>query len=723
MKNDEYNKITINNEKDGFSSFEFGNVQDAEYTFFADNKNNIRDEINDNVQSNSENQKEDERKKEEQTSSNNRNETNNSSSSSSEGASGASAASVGATVGAVTVVVVGALTGLNILFSGRCNNFEAYATESQISYYLELDGVKEEDICYISLDDPTTERDDPQFERLTIGPNQGSFSDLLPDTKYVIRVVDETENQYVMLETTMSTKPYYGIARILDPVATTDTIQCMVELSDSNEDDEYAVLLKGKGRTYTYAIEEGENEVSFSYLAHSTEYRLSVVDVTHRNYEMDYYILTTATPGATHVVTFSMNGGSDVPSQTIDDGGFVTEPDEPTKEGYLFEGWYTDWFFEERFDFGTPIYNDLNLIANWVEYTSSELNEFYVEYIDVGDSTDTPGIGYYYELTSEEEASEPYTLKITSPGNDNEYEEEITLSPTGEDGEEVFLPISGDLAAALEDSDKVFAYSLYSDDYEPVITGSFSAAKAKKKAFHAIYVGNSVLKSEGILPCFCMYVNTATVAFTLDISDFEGAYGSTYTFKYTLNSSGEEGSVELDATRASQLANFSWGATSGLVTLSSCGLYDENDNLISDLYTDVTFVFEDDPTIYSFYFTDTTFARPYYTGIYLYSDCSSTEEFNAESITVTVRFEIILRNEIVKELYTYNMQIGLSSPLNTDLTIDLTSDPNVDYTAMLEALKHYACDVTLIYTIDSYVYGARSPYNDVSFSYINNSSH
>ena len=34
MYNDDFNDVNINYEKDGFSSYEFGNVQDSEFTFF-----------------------------------------------------------------------------------------------------------------------------------------------------------------------------------------------------------------------------------------------------------------------------------------------------------------------------------------------------------------------------------------------------------------------------------------------------------------------------------------------------------------------------------------------------------------------------------------------------------------------------------------------------------------------------------------------------------------
>lgn len=66
------------------------------------------------------------------------------------------------------------------------------------------------------------------------------------------------------------------------------------------------------------------------------------------------------------LVTFDCGGGSPVPSQTVQYGETVTEPDEPTREGYLFNGWYADldktdlWNFEED-----TVRGNMTLYAGW----------------------------------------------------------------------------------------------------------------------------------------------------------------------------------------------------------------------------------------------------------------------------------------------------------------------------------------------------------------------
>ncbi|WP_167434087.1 InlB B-repeat-containing protein [Paenibacillus silvae] len=80
----------------------------------------------------------------------------------------------------------------------------------------------------------------------------------------------------------------------------------------------------------------------------------------------------------TYTVNFNSNGGTeDVSSLTVEYGGLVNTPDEPTKEGYVFGGWYSDSDLTNLYDFAAPVTGDLTLHANWLlRYTVSfESNE------------------------------------------------------------------------------------------------------------------------------------------------------------------------------------------------------------------------------------------------------------------------------------------------------------------------------------------------------------
>jgi len=78
--------------------------------------------------------------------------------------------------------------------------------------------------------------------------------------------------------------------------------------------------------------------------------------------QLEYTVSSTAT---THKVTFNSNGGSAVAQQNVVHGGTITEPTNPTKNGYAFAGWYADSELTIPFDFSTAINNTTRLYAKW----------------------------------------------------------------------------------------------------------------------------------------------------------------------------------------------------------------------------------------------------------------------------------------------------------------------------------------------------------------------
>lgn len=66
----------------------------------------------------------------------------------------------------------------------------------------------------------------------------------------------------------------------------------------------------------------------------------------------------------TYTVTFDANGGTPKPSaQTIAKGGYILVPS-VTKEGYIFDGWYSG---STKVDASTPITGNIKLTAKWIE--------------------------------------------------------------------------------------------------------------------------------------------------------------------------------------------------------------------------------------------------------------------------------------------------------------------------------------------------------------------
>ena len=65
----------------------------------------------------------------------------------------------------------------------------------------------------------------------------------------------------------------------------------------------------------------------------------------------------------TYTVTFNSDGGSAVPSQTVEHGKTAVKPADPTREGsYTFLGWFNG---DTSYDFDLPVTADLTLTARW----------------------------------------------------------------------------------------------------------------------------------------------------------------------------------------------------------------------------------------------------------------------------------------------------------------------------------------------------------------------
>ena len=82
-------------------------------------------------------------------------------------------------------------------------------------------------------------------------------------------------------------------------------------------------------------------------------------------------------------VKFDSNGGSNVSSQTVVRNNSVTEPAEPTKEGFKFNGWYLDKDLTEKYDFSERVTKDITLYAAWTEKQTETSGEWKNPFDDV----------------------------------------------------------------------------------------------------------------------------------------------------------------------------------------------------------------------------------------------------------------------------------------------------------------------------------------------------
>ena len=76
------------------------------------------------------------------------------------------------------------------------------------------------------------------------------------------------------------------------------------------------------------------------------------------------FALEMLNPGFT--ITFDSRGGTDVPAQEQAYGELLNPPQDPTREGYVFTGWFKDSACYEQWDMQIDtVQSDLTLYAGW----------------------------------------------------------------------------------------------------------------------------------------------------------------------------------------------------------------------------------------------------------------------------------------------------------------------------------------------------------------------
>ncbi len=85
-------------------------------------------------------------------------------------------------------------------------------------------------------------------------------------------------------------------------------------------------------------------------------------------FDVDVEVYSSSGSGTTrYTVKFETNGGSTIKSVTVNRNGKVTEPAEPAKDGFVFDGWYTDKELTKKYDFTSKVTKSFTLYASWSE--------------------------------------------------------------------------------------------------------------------------------------------------------------------------------------------------------------------------------------------------------------------------------------------------------------------------------------------------------------------
>ena len=66
-----------------------------------------------------------------------------------------------------------------------------------------------------------------------------------------------------------------------------------------------------------------------------------------------------------YTVTFETSAGVTTETQTVKKNDLAKEPEAPTKEGYVFAGWYYEDDQDTKYDFSSKVDKNITLIAKW----------------------------------------------------------------------------------------------------------------------------------------------------------------------------------------------------------------------------------------------------------------------------------------------------------------------------------------------------------------------
>ncbi|MGM9551903.1 MAG: S-layer homology domain-containing protein [Clostridia bacterium] len=86
-----------------------------------------------------------------------------------------------------------------------------------------------------------------------------------------------------------------------------------------------------------------------------------------------------------YTVSFDTCGGSAADSVSVNGNALLSKPQDPTREGYTFVGWFTDEKCTQPYDFSRKVTGDLTLYAKWIE-GSSQTGEWENPFSDVKES-------------------------------------------------------------------------------------------------------------------------------------------------------------------------------------------------------------------------------------------------------------------------------------------------------------------------------------------------
>ena len=134
--------------------------------------------------------------------------------------------------------------------------------------------------------------------------------------------------------------------------------------------DKFALVIDGERKEGIYTLNGEKLDLTFSNQEDGTvsaELKNDVISLTYKESDMIFR------KKVLYTVMFDSDGGSSVKTATVVNGKTAVKPADPTKDGYVFIGWFADSEKTVPFMFGTqPVTSDLTVYAKWAVKTVGE---------------------------------------------------------------------------------------------------------------------------------------------------------------------------------------------------------------------------------------------------------------------------------------------------------------------------------------------------------------
>ena len=186
---------------------------------------------------------------------------------------------------------------------------------------------------------------------------------------------------------------------LVDGGSTPETYGITQSCTNCTSSSNISAVNKNDSFTATYTPNSGFSSVSFIIKMGGTDITTSSVNgnkVTINKVTGNVAITANGVRKITYTVSFS--GVSGIPSQTVAAGGYASEPPTPTKDGYIFDGWYNG---NSKWNFKTDkVTSNITLTAKFNELKKYTITTNYSE-SGIPSKTTTVNSGESYSATIE----------------------------------------------------------------------------------------------------------------------------------------------------------------------------------------------------------------------------------------------------------------------------------------------------------------------------------